>query len=455
MLREFNRDIYSTMQDWRESCKSHKVALVVNGARQVGKTYSIKKFIKNNFDKVYYADLFEEDFRERAEFVIGKFFNTQQIVETLFPDFQDEKDNVIVFDEIQEFSHIYNLIRPINRGMDCQLIVSGSFLGRALDKGFRTSAGDTIHIKMYGMSFPEFLGAFGERDLYNNADLFGGAEPSVYERLRQFFNLYCRIGGYPKVVERYISTQDFSIVDGIFEQLVYSICEETGRYFGEIQDSAKLNRLLRGVAALLVKEKRGGVKFSSELGRIVENTDKRSIINTLHWFWKSGVLEPCGKVNDCDPNSITPESLFYFSDLGIGNYLYSQALVQNANIYGVVCENFAYSCIREMRGIIPKEPCFATYGVGELDYLFFVRSRGNVVPIGVDVKGGKSVGNTATKLLKNKKISYLINAKVDTQGGRYENVFTVPLPLLGKLNIFDYMPDDSVISAEGFKDLFN
>jgi len=446
MLREFNRDVYTTMQDWKKSCESYKVALVIEGARQVGKTHCIKKFTEANFDNVYYIDLFERDSRKKAESLVDKTLNTQQIIKELFPNFQDGKNNVIIFDEVQELDYIYNLIRPINRGMDCQLIVSGSFLGRILNKGFITPAGDTMHIRMYGLSFPEFLDALGMRKLYDDADLFGGSDPSIYERLRNAFSLYSHIGGYPKVVERFLLTQDPKLVDTIFKQIIHSICEETGRYFGEIQDIAKLNRLLDGVASFLVKEKRSSFKFTSELGRIVQDTNKKSIVNTLHWFWKSGILEPCSRINDCDPNCVIPESLFYFSDIGIANYLYRQSAVHESNIHGVICESFAYSCVRNMDRTTPKEPSFATYGAGELDYLFFVKSDNKIVPVGIEVKGGKSVGNTATKLLKDNKISYLINAKLDTKGGRHANVFTVPLTLLGKFNIFDYIPDDDTIS---------
>jgi predicted AAA+ superfamily ATPase len=448
MIKEFNRDVYKAMQRWKDSCATGKVALVLNGARQVGKTHCVKTFTKEIFSKVYYADLFQEHYRKIIEFIEGKSLNTQEILKLMFPDFSDGKDVVVVFDEIQESALIYNLIRPINREMDCHLIVSGSFLGRILNKGFRTPAGDTLHVKMYGLSFPEFLGAFNVRELYDSADLFGGSSSEVYKELREYFELYCKIGGYPKVVEKYISTQSITVVNEMFEQLVLSICDETARYFGEIQDSAKLYRLLEGVAAILVKGKRKSFNFSSELGNIVQGTNKQNIVNALHWFWKSGILEPCGRVNDCDPDSVIAESLFYFSDIGVGNYLYRWALVADTNVYGVLCENFAYACIRDMQDILPKEPCYATYRTGELDYMFFVRSDGKLVPVGVEVKGGKSAGNTASKLLKSNKISYLVNAKVDTQGGCHENVFTLPLMLLGKFSIFDHIPNDKLIVGE-------
>jgi len=446
MPKDFNRDVYAAMHAWKDCCATNKVALVVNGARQIGKTHCINKYTKEHFDKVYYADFFRKDFRDKAESIPGRQLTTLQIVETLFPDFEDREGSVIVLDEIQEYADMYNMIRPINRDMSCHLIVSGSFLGRTLNRGFITPTGDTRTIRMYGLSFPEFLGGLGIRELYDNADLFGGSDVSVYEQLRKAFDLYCFIGGYPKVVEQFLFTQNKELAESLLEELVSVVCEETSRYFGEIQDVAKLNRLLNGVANLLVREKRGDLKLTSELGRIVEGTNKRSITNALHWFWKSGILEPCGRVNDCDPSMITPESLFYFADLGIANHLYEQLPVQESNVYGAICENFAYACIRDMKGVIPKEPCFGTYGPGELDYLFFVKSGGKVIPIGVEVKGGKDAGNTARELLKNGKIAYLINAKVDTKGGYHENTFTIPLPLLGKFNIFNYIPKDDVIA---------
>ena len=448
---EFDRDIYKFLAQWKEDCARRKIALEVRGARQIGKTHSIQKFINENFRKVYELNMFVDDERAHVEEVRQNRSRPRDplgIVSALFPDFEDASDAVLFFDEVQESSFLYNLIRPINRELKCQLILSGSFLGHTLNRNFVTPTGDIMTKNMYSLSFPEFLGAVGERSLYEQADLLGGSDSGVYERLKKAFLMYLQIGGHPKVVEEVLDKKDIDFVRGEIEKLINTFYNESKRYFDDILDITRLRTLMVAMANLLLRDKRGSLNVSYELEKIMNNSTRQSILKSLSWFYESGIIEPCDRVNDCDWSNITPTCRYYFSDIGVANYFYRQVPLQTENIYGELCESFAYSCLRDMGGPIQKTPHFATHGDDELDYMFSVRSGGKIVSVGIEVKGGKSAGNSAMRLLEKGKINYLVNAKLDTRGGRTGNIFTIPLTLLGRFNIFDYIPDDDEIERQ-------
>ena len=126
--------------------------LEVSGARQVGKTYILKKFANENFKHAIYINMAEingERFimcLDEAEYwEPGTPMREKPVHEALrlfYQEFEDTRDSIIIIDEIQESSRIYNLIRTFAREFSCYVIVTGSYLGRLLAKEFFLPAGD-------------------------------------------------------------------------------------------------------------------------------------------------------------------------------------------------------------------------------------------------------------------------------------------------------------------------
>ena len=461
---EFDRDVYASMHKWKADCATNKVALEIKGARQIGKTHSVRKFGRDCFRavhelnlkdplssarivEIFGAGVFGSDASTVPVFPSGT--SVEQLLKMLFPDFRDEPDVLLFFDEVQESAYFYNLIRPINRQLKCQLIVSGSFLGRVQQQGFFIPVGDSKAITMRSLSFPEFLGAVGLRSLYDSTDLYGGSDPENYAELYENLKLYLRIGGHPKVVEQVLLTKSIDAAYSMLDEVVTKFCEESAEYSNEVSDIVRLRNLLHGVASLMLREGGRYSSFSKELGKIVGEKNRRSVENALSWFWQSGILEPCARANNCDPMNITPDCRFYFTDPGIAHVLYRKVSMPDSQIFGNLCAGFAYACVRDIKGLSQASPLFATHGDGELDFIYFVRSGGKVVSVGIEVKGGNNIGKTANRLLQYGLLDYLVNAKGTSKGGRLENVFTIPLALLGRFNIFDFIEnDDAKISDE-------
>ena len=134
------RKIYAKLLSWKEESN---LTLEVTGARQVGKTYIIRKFADENFASVVYINMLETSGQEfldciqtakewkpgieRLEQPLHKAFSLYA------PKFKDTEETVIIIDEIQESPVVYNLIREFTRNFKSRFIVTGSYLGRTLN----------------------------------------------------------------------------------------------------------------------------------------------------------------------------------------------------------------------------------------------------------------------------------------------------------------------------------
>ena len=162
---ELKRDIYSKLVQWKNS-DSGKV-LVLSGARQVGKTFILNKFAKDNYKKYIYINMVQTSGQEFLQCLqmSNEWKPGQARIEkplhkalTLFdPDFQDTKDTIVVVDEIQESARVFSLIRQFSREFQCHFIVTGSYLGKTMNKDYFLPAGDTDAMVLDTLSFEEFL----------------------------------------------------------------------------------------------------------------------------------------------------------------------------------------------------------------------------------------------------------------------------------------------------------
>ena len=143
---DIERDVYKDFLDWKDNSD---LVLLVEGARQVGKTYLATKFANENFKNVIYINIADDTGKVFID-ILNKHINIgdekKLLLNTLTEyskTFTNTKDTVVIIDEIQESSLVYNKIRSFNRLMYCRFIVTGSYLGRtSLSNDFWESAGD-------------------------------------------------------------------------------------------------------------------------------------------------------------------------------------------------------------------------------------------------------------------------------------------------------------------------
>lgn len=304
---DLKRDIYDSLLQWKRS-NSGKV-LEVSGARQVGKTYILTKLGKENYKNFIYINMMQtsgqefmicldkaarwEPGEERVEQPIHKAF-------ALFDRrFQDEEDTVVLIDEIQESARVYSLIRQFAREFRAHFIVVGSYLGKTIQKGYFLPAGDIETMTLDTLSYEEFLEAAGTRELYEKTDLFGNSSHEDYHRLKEMYDIYCRIGGYPTVVQKYFETGDIGACRKEVIRIIHIFIEESERYFDDILEMNLLEQLLPVIAQTMIREKKGSSNLIREVSAIVFQNDssritKKSVNQAIAWFYRSNVIGYCG-----------------------------------------------------------------------------------------------------------------------------------------------------------------
>ncbi len=448
---EFTRDIYKRLLDWKRE-RSGKV-LELSGARQVGKTYILKKFAKENFAHMVYINMAEisgeqflQSLEEASTWVPGTDREEKPVhyALSLFDkNFRDDIENIIIIDEVQESSKVYNLIRTLAREFECYVIVTGSYLGRLLAKDFFLPAGDLDSMTMETLTFAEFAGVFGHRELYDTIDLYGGGDAPDYEVLRECYKIYQRIGGYPSVVSTYLTHKDFDRCNEEIWRLMSIFINESKRYFDTVMDTNVFAKLFHGIAITQIREKQGVKGLVEDLSKIVYKQEsgrftKKMINHAINWLEASHIIGYAGKSVDCDYLDVKDNARFYFLDVGIAHYFLKQAGSEEAVIKGIVAENFVYvSLLRRVRkDIAGNMPWFGSYQKinGELD--FYVRSLADQRDYGIEVKSESGEGRTARALLADKKIDYLYYLKGASNGGIAEDgiVRTVPLYLVDRIS---------------------
>lgn len=449
MDKYLKRNAYEKLLLWKKS--EHHATLEVSGARQVGKTYIVNKFADEQYRRKIYINLLDftgELFLERYKELRNEILHGLQcvnpvyeLIKRAYPDFVDSSDTVVIIDEIQESSDIYNRIREFTRELKSDFIITGSYLGRILNKEFKYSAGDLDSLEIHTLDFEEFLKACGEETLYKELDLYGGSTEEEYQKLSELYEAYTQIGGYPAVVLRYLDSHSIEQANGELLKIIKLFTNESKRYFEDILDHEVYDNIFSGVARVLVKEKKGFEKdsFSEELQSIVvkdysSNISKASVNPAIDWLYSSGIIGFAGKIKDCNILDFKAKSRCYFMDIGLTSYFLKHIGFNEGDIAGIVNENFVYLDLKK-RLVPPAEialetPAFATLGQGEID--FYVKSLKTQKTYAIEVKAGKKNSKTVQMILEKEKADYVLYAKGNTHGGIKDNVHTIPIYGIGK-----------------------
>ena len=438
------RTAYKRLLEWK-SQKGHS-ALEVSGARQVGKTYLVNKFADEQYAHKIYINLLDisgELFLEQyhtlwEDLKAGKRYQNpvQELIKRFDPDFTDSTDTIVIVDEIQESAEIYNRIREFTRTLKSDFIVTGSYLGRIINPDFKYSSGDLESLEIRTLDFTEFTEAVGAGDIYNSINLFGKSSDDSYTKLKSLYEVYCKIGGYPSVVLKYLECRSLQECHGELVKIIRLFANESRRYFEDILDLATYENLFTSVARVFAKEKRGFQEdsFSEELQRIVvkdysSNISKATVNRAIDWLYSAGIIGFAGKLPECNILDFKAKSRCYFMDIGLTSYFLKKAGCEDAMINGIVNENFVYLDLKRRLDfpaeIVLETPAFATLGNGEVD--FYVKTAEFGKTYAIEVKTGKNSGKTLMEILSKGKADFALYLKGDTHGGKDDNTITVPI----------------------------
>lgn len=441
MNLDFDRDVYKEYEKW--FTVSPNDILFVKGSRQVGKTYSIKKFCKKNFKNVYYLNLTAGEGLDLVKYCKISSDMVDNIYKC-FPKFIDNENSVIIIDEIQLDPNVYNGAIDLKSKMKCRVVLSGSYLGLIdVDNKFFKYIGEFFEVSVKPLSFSEFTKIFGMHDLFISLDLFGKSSKEDYLKIKKLFLLYTMLGGMPKAVSRFLDFGSYGFLKEL-NTLKTTFIREAFYYNSGVYKYDVIETFLKYLRVFIATQRNGtNVNISSELKKISVKDDKLNLskkdVSSLYgWFLQSELIRSIPKYTDCDLNKFTPNQKIFFTDIGVARFMLDNLSKDSSVLSGYLYENYIFNTLDRLNY---SNLGFATFSgfQGELDFIIDVKFHNGL--FGIEVKKGNDQGKSALRALKEKKIDKLVYFKGDTFGGIDGDKITVPIYLAERFNFEDFCLD--------------
>lgn len=393
------RKITHYLEAWKES--EHRKPLILQGARQVGKTYSILEFGRTHYENVAYFNFetnprlnetFEENISPDYLIPILSHIAGQTII---------REKTLIVFDEIQLCERALTSLKYFcEDAPDYHIIVAGSLLGIAVNrKRFSFPVGKVDMKTLYPMDMEEFMLALGEDALTEQIKKsFRSDTPlpsALHDLAMQLYRCYLVVGGMPECVLQFAGTRDYILVRHIQDTILTSYLNDMSKY--NSLNEIKKTRL--AYDNITVQLSRKNTRFQYKL--IKKGGRASEFENAIEWLCLSGIVSQVHKVEqirkplenyrDIDAFKIYVSDLGLLAakkDLSANDVLY---MVEEINDFkGGMVENY----VNVQLSINGYKTFYWESGRGaEID--FVIQRNGRLIPIEV-----KSADNTKAKSLK-------------------------------------------------------
>lgn len=423
------RKITDFLEIWKES--PHRKPLILQGARQVGKTYSILEFGRTHYENVAYFN-FETNPK------LNKTFDENISPDYLIPVLSHiagqtivKEKTLIVFDEVQLCERALTSLKYFcEDAPDYHIIVAGSLLGVAVNRAKFSFPVGKVNIKtLYPMDMEEFLLAMGENALVEQIkNCFKTDTPmpsALHDKAMYLYRQYLVVGGMPECVAQFIQTKDYILIRHTQDTILASYLNDMSKY-NTLNEIKKTRLAYDNITVQLSKKNtRFQYKLIKKGGRASE------FENAIEWLCLSGIVSQAYKVEqirkplenyrDIDAFKI------YVSDLGL--LCAKKDLAANDILYMVEeLNDFKGGMVENYVNVQLSISGYNTYywesaRGAEID--FVIQHNGKLIPIEV-----KSADNTKAKSLKvymdTYKPAYAI--KLSTKNFAFEdNKKTVPL----------------------------
>lgn len=426
------------LKKWKKS-KDRK-PLIIRGARQVGKTWLIKEFGKQEYQQVAYINF---DDNERMNQLFSGDFDIERIIQGLKIESGvniEAENTLIIFDEIQETPKAVTALKYFcEKANEYNIVAAGSLLGVAMHEGTSFPVGKVDFLDLYPLNFFEFLEALGEKQLVeliknNDIDLI-----NVFsDKLKQYLKQYMYIGGMPEVVNAYVQNKDFGEVRRKQNELLTAYEQDFSKHAPNTV-VPRIRQLWNNIPTQLAKENK---KFI--YGLIKQGARAREYELALSWLIDCGLVYQVNRVNDCKvPLSAYQDfSAFklYLLDVGLlcamAN-IDATTIIDGNEIFvefkGSLTEQFVLTELKTNTDV----PIFywsADKGIAEVDYI--IQLGKNNIPIEV-----KSNENLQAKSLKSfvQKYDTKVNVRTSMANYRKEDwLINIPLYMIGNINEIIY-----------------
>ena len=418
---------------WKNS--NTRKPLILRGARQVGKTWLMKEFGKNYYEKCAYINF---DDNSRMEELFSGDFDIDRIIQGLKIESNvniEPENTLIIFDEVQETPKALTALKYFyEKANQYHIIAAGSLLGVAMHEGTSFPVGKVDFLDLYPLSFYEFLQALGEEQLVELIQKNDFQLITVFaDKLKQYLKQYFYIGGMPEVVASYIENKDFNEVRRKQEILLQAYEQDFSKHAPN-SVVPRIRQLWNNIPTQLAKENK---KFI--YGLIKEGARAREYELALSWLIDCGLVYQINRVNDCKvPLSAYQDfSAFklYLLDVGLlcaMSKIDATTILEGNEIFvefkGALTEQFVLTELKS-NTTFPIFYWSAEKGMAELDYLVQI-GRYNVP---IEVKSSENLQAKSLKVFA-QKYNTKINVRTSMSDYKVEDwLINIRLYLIGNI----------------------
>jgi predicted AAA+ superfamily ATPase len=397
------RTVLQQLTEWKS--KRDRKPLILNGARQVGKTWLLREFAKREYSKEAYVVCRNN---KLAKQIFSQDFDVTRILRALRAltgvDITPN-DTLIVLDEVQDIPEAIEALKYFcEEAPEYHIAVAGSLLGISLHEGISYPVGKVNEINVYPMSFEEFLLAKGEDEACKllasrDFDTISLLHDKFIDLLRQYYY----VGGMPEVVKKYVETDALQEVRRIQNEILHGYEMDFSKHAPKDQVQ-RIRMVWNSIPSQLFKENK---KFI--YGAIRYGARAKDFEVAIQWLISAGLLY---KVSRCTKIALPLDiyndfSAFklYTTDVGLLGAMVQttpvQVLVKNdifTEYKGGMTEQFVLQQMKS-KGVCPI--CYYQAENSRLELDFVIQVEDHILPI--EVKAGYSIkANSLTTLLKAK-----------------------------------------------------
>ena len=421
------RFIEEDLKKWKNDSK---MPLMLVGGRQVGKTYVLEKFCKENYEKYIYINLDKEE-------NISQIFESSIDPDTIIEKIEiikniniDIENTIIFFDEIQVCERAITSLKYFCESVKpYKIVCAGSLLGVKINRFKSSFPVGKVTIKyLYPMNFEEFLLSLNEDKLIDEIKTHYITNESVvepiHEKAMDLYKKYLVLGGMPQVINDFLNNEkNITHVNfGLQEQIITSYLADMNKYT-ENSEGVKNSQIYNSIPKELAR-----VNNTFKFSLVDESARKSRYESSLDWLLASNMVLKC----DLTEKNESPLKAFvnslkfklYLSDVGLlrslSNIEYNEILLDKNEMFrGVLTENFV-AC-----SLFPKSKELYYYNFDKYEIDFLVKIDGEIIPI--EVKSGRRTNSKSlNEYIKkyNPKYSIRISGK---NFGFDNNIKSVPL----------------------------
>ncbi len=280
------RSAYKQLVEWKN--RKNRKPLIVQGARQVGKTYLINEFGNTEYANHIYLN-FEQDSK------LQTLFSEELVPEAIVNNISlyigkkiTSKDTILFFDEIQAAPQVLTSLKYFQeQAPEFHIIAAGSLLGVSIGKESSFPVGKVNFLNIFPMSFMEYMIAIGENLLAEKLQAITNPKPmpdAIHKKLLNHLKLFLFLGGMPEVIQDYINNRDINSARQLQNDILEAYKRDFSKYT-EKNQAIRVSEFWNSIPRQLAKENK---KF--KYNDIRKGARASSFEQSVEWLRKAGLI---------------------------------------------------------------------------------------------------------------------------------------------------------------------